>query len=355
VTAPLRVRPLDAAESEPWDRLVRESPHGSAYATRAYLEALGEATGGTHRILVAERGGELQGGVALHEERSRFGPFVSDRRLLYYDGPVLRAPAARYASERTAQEVEVLGALAEAIEQQGYASVRMKCRGPLRDARAFQSRGWTVEVAYTYVVDVRDVAAAWARAERNLRRLVERCAHAGTTLDEDGDFATFFRFHSETSRRKGAPLYLPEAAFRRWFERVREAGLAALFHARLPSGQPIASQIVLLGHPVTHTVAAAADPEHQRLGANAFLRWKVMEELSRRGHVANDLTDAALNPVTHFKSQLGGELTPCLVVSTPPTLRYRLGRRASELATALASRLRGGGNGHGHGNGSPAS
>ena len=349
MSAPLRVRPLSETEADAWERLVRESPHGSVYATRAYLDALCEATGGRHRILVAERGGELAGGVALYEERSRLGPHVSDRRLLYYNGPVLRAAATRYPSERTAREVETLGALAEEIERLGLASVRLKCRGSLRDARAFQARGWGVEVAYTYVVDLAEPVAAWARVERNLRRLVERCAEAGATVAEDGDFATFFRLHEGTSRRKGAPLYLPEKAFRRWFERLRERGLAALFHARLPSGEVIASQIVLLGHPVTHTVAAAADPEHQRLGANAFLRWKVMEELARRGFVANDLTDAALNPVTHFKSQLGGELTPCLVVSSPPTLRYRLGRRATELAHSLASRLRGGGNGNGGG------
>ena len=39
------------------------------------------------------------------------------------------------------------------------------------------------------------------------------------------------------------------------------------------------------------------------------------------GYVANDLTDAALNPVAHFKSQLGGDLELCLILEKPGPAR----------------------------------
>ena len=67
--------------------------------------------------------------------------------------------------------------------------------------------------------------------------------------------------------------------------------------------------------------AAAADPAFLNTGATAFLRWKVFETLSSLGYAANDLTDAALNPVTHFKSQLGGDLELCLVLENPEAPR----------------------------------
>jgi hypothetical protein len=54
------------------------------------------------------------------------------------------------------------------------------------------------------------------------------------------------------------------------------------------------------------------------MGATAFLRWKVFEVLSGLGYAANDLTDAALNSVAHFKSQLGGTLEMCLILEKPP-------------------------------------
>ena len=112
----------------------------------------------------------------------------------------------------------------------------------------------------------------------------------------------------------------------------------------------IASQLVLAGgHPVTHTVSAAADPEFLRMGANAFLRWKAFEALHAAGYAANDLTDAALNPVTHFKAQFGGELVLCHVAEQPPSRRWRAARtreaRMSRLRAAARRLFRRGGAG----------
>ncbi|OGP75996.1 MAG: hypothetical protein A2W09_06675 [Deltaproteobacteria bacterium RBG_16_50_11] len=138
--------------------------------------------------------------------------------------------------------------------------------------------------------------------------------------------------HANTMDRKGLAPYLPESEFRRYFETLRAADLCRLFHARLPGGRPIATQLILLGpSPVTHTVTAASDPEFQRIGVTAFLRWKTFEALSALGFSGNDLTGAGLNSVTHFKSQLGGDLHLFLVLDSPRSLRYRLGSRAEAL------------------------
>lgn len=337
--AKLATRVLADSEHEAWASVVAKSPHGSVYSLPAYLAALCEATGATYRVLAAFRGDEIVGGVALYERRSAFGPYVSPRLLLYYNGVVVRETDTRYPSQRTSKQLECLAALEEGVRGLGYASVKLKSRATLADARPFLDRGWTARPIYSYVVPIADLAAQWDRVEQNLRRLVERCAKQGVALTDDGDFASFFRMHLETHERKGAPLYLPRPAFERWFSRLREAGLCRVFHARLPDGRSVASQLVLLGpHPVTHTVSAAADSEFLNLGASAFLRWRVFEELSKLGYAANDLTDAALNPVTHFKSQLGGDLALCLELTAPEALPYRAARAASD----LGARLRGG-------------
>jgi hypothetical protein len=178
--------------------------------------------------------------------------------------------------------------------------------------------------------------------EQNLRRLVKRGEREGLVMTDDDDFNRFYELHLDTHRRKGAPLYLPEAAFRRYFENLRAQGTCRLFHARMPDGTSIAAQLVLIGdHEVTHTVSAAADPEKQKLGANAFLRWRVFETLAAEGYAANDLTDATLNPVTHFKSQLGGTLTPSLAVEVPGTAAGRWGRALERTAVRALAPIRG--------------
>lgn len=345
----LTVRTLPESEYPAWNDLVAKAPEGSIYNTPEYLAALCEATGGHFRILVAERSDEIVGGIALYEERRRWGTVVSPRLLLYYNGPVLRPYATKYPSQRTSRRVETLEALADALYAEPYARVRLKPRAALTDLRVFQQRGWRVAASYSYVVPLDDLKAQRERVEQNLRRLIDRCVRQGICFTDDNDFHSYFVMHLQLHERKGAPLYLPEPAFERWFRRLQAAGLARLFHARLPDGRSIAAQITLLGsHPVTHTVSAAADAEFLNLGASAFLRWRAFERLAELGYRGNDLTDAALNPVTHFKSQLGGELQLALEVQRPDSVRLRTGeaverrvRRARQLAGRAARALLG--------------
>ena len=315
---------------------MRHSEEGAIYSTPEYLEALCEAAGGTFRILAVEKGDELHGGIALYERASRAGRYVSTRHLLYYNGIVLRPYETRYPSERVSRHNEILEALADGLSRMGYGRITLRCRSPLCDVRVLMARGWEARPNYSYVVPLTDLEALWSRMEQNLRRLVGRCAERGVTVTEDDDFDGFFRLHAQVHERKGARLYLPRDAFQRYFARLRSRGLARLYHARLSGGASISTQLVLQGaHPVSHTVAAGADADHLNLGATAFLRWNVFQRLSRLGVAANDLTDAALNPVTHFKAQLGGDLTMCLVLESPESPRFRRDRRYRELAESV--------------------
>ena len=330
-------RLLAQGEYRYWSELVGHSPDGSIYSLPAYLDALCTASDGTFRVLVAERDGRIVGGVALYERRSRLGSYVSPRLLLYYNGFVLMPHDTTYPSQRTAWRLQTLEALERALVRLGYARLRLKSRASLTDMRVFLSKGWAAQPVYSYAVDISDLDAAWRRIDKNLRRLIGRAREEGVAMSVDDDFDAFYRLHAHTHARKGAPLYLPREAFARFIGRLQSQNLCRLYHARLPDGRAIATQLVLLGpHAVTHTVCAATDAQYLNLGASAFLRWCVFEDLAGAGYAANDLTDATLNPVTHFKSQLGGELVLCLEIARPDGLAWRTG----DLAALLARRVK---------------
>ncbi len=331
---PIVASTLDASEYPAWNELVGAAPAGSIYARPEYLETLCAAAGGSYRILAVRQGDQLLGGIGLYERREGAGRYVSPRLLLYYNGPVVRPSASKYPSEQTASTLKVLAALEQALRELRYDSVKLKARSPLVDVRPFLARGWKATPGYTYVVSIADLAQTRARIEQNLRRLIDRCEREGMRFSEDDDFDAFFALHAQTMERVGWHVYLEAPAFRGFYQTLARQGLARLFFARLPDGQPAAAQLVLLGHPVTHTVTAGADAAHRRSGATAFLRWKVFERLSQLGYSANDLTDAALNPVTHFKSQLGGVLEPLLEIRSPETVRFRMVRRTTDLVQA---------------------
>ena len=267
MATPIATSVLTQAEYGEWNSLVAQSPQGSPYSTPEYLAALCSATGGTYRILGVRKGPDLVGGAALYEQRDERGTRLSPRPLLYYNGIVLREHPMRYPSQRTARILETTKALESALAAGGYASITLKSRSTLIDARSFLAEGWSVRSGYTYVVQLGDLKQAWERVEQNLRRLVNRCTQEGLQFTDDDDFESFFRMHAALAGRKGTGLYLPAASFGNFFTALRAADLCRLFHARLPSGQSISAQLVLTGkHAVSHSVAAAADPAHMSSG-----------------------------------------------------------------------------------------
>lgn len=326
----LETRFLRESEYPAWRTFVDAAPAGSIYSYPEYLDVLCRVAGGSFRVLGVFRGEEIHGGIALYERSTGGGTFLSGRLLLYYNGLVLKKYEGKYPSRNASREVAIVGALEAALSGCGFAHTEIRNRHPIRDVRPFLSRGWAARPSYSFLQQTHDMDEAFGRVEQNQRRLIRRCEEEGAVLTSDDDFAAFYRMHLGTHDRKGAPVYLPEANFREYFRGLRSQGLCRLFHVRLADGTPAASQLVLTGgHPVTHTVTAAAAPEFMRLGTTPFLRWKVCEALSTEGYRGNDLTDASLNEVTRFKAQLGGELVTNLVLSGPDTLRYRVHRIGS--------------------------
>lgn len=321
-------RELRETEYDSWRQLVAASDQGSAYALPEYLEVLCDATDARFRIVGVFVNDVLVGGVPLYERRSYAGTYVANRLLLHYNGIVLRLPPKKSPADQTAQTLTALTALEHHLASTSYARLHLHNRSTVSDLRPFLTRGWRVDLSYTYVVSLCNLSDQWQRVDSNFQRLIRRCEREAVTYREDTDFDALFRLHVQTHERKGAPVYLPEREFARYFERLHGLGLARLGHAYLDR-KPIASQLMLTGpHPVSHTVCAGADEQHLRMGASAFLRWHAFAALARDGFIANDLTDASLNPVTRFKSQLGGDLTPTWSIARADSLGFRLEERA---------------------------
>jgi len=319
------IKYLTENDYDRWDEFVASSPDGSIYSTAKYLDVFCSVTSAKFAILAALKNDEIFGGVALYERSSRLGTFVSPRLFLYYNGLVLKDFETTYPSKRTGRRIEVMSLLEEHLSQKNYARLSLNNRSTIEDVRPFKKDGWTVDINYTYVAPLTDMKRLWDRTEQNLRRLINRCVKKDIQFAKDDDFESFFKLHLEIHQRKGVSLYLPHDQFKHYFEKLWAQGLCQLYFARLPGGQPIAAQLVLLGsHPISHTVCAGADAELQKIGANPFLRWKVFEDLSGRGYTGNDLTDAALNPVTHFKSQLGADLEVCFHLKKPDSFLFRV-------------------------------
>ena len=243
----LETRFLREPEYDTWRRFVDSAPAGSIYSYPQYLEVLSGVAGGSFRILAVLKGDEIQGGIALYERRGAGGRVLSGRLLLYYNGFVVRSFEGKYPSVNSSRELAILSALEGALREQGYAHVNIRNRHPIQDLRAFGTTGWSSEPSYSLIMRLEDLDAAYGRVEQNQRRLIRRCEEEGASAVSDDDFESFYGMHLGTHERKGAPVYLPEGAFARYFRRLSKLGLCRLYHVRLRDGRPVASQLVLLG------------------------------------------------------------------------------------------------------------
>ena len=299
-----------------WDAFVaRQERTGSIYSTAQYLDILCRAAGGTFSIVAVEEGGSLVGGIALYRKGNGAGYAITNRRLLYYNGIVLRDDLPDSA---TSARSEVLAALNGVLRRQRAPAINLHCRNGAQDFSPFTEAGWRARPSQTIVVPTHDTARLWTRFDKNARRLVRRAESTGCTVDADNDFDSFYFAHEEIHRRKNAPLYLPRQAFRSYADELIAARLGVIFTARVAGGAPAASQLVLLGkHSCSHTVCAGSHAEHLPTGAAYLLRWRAFTELGARGYAANDLTDVSVGPVTRFKEQFGGERQMNMMLRSP--------------------------------------
>lgn len=336
------VRSLREDEYDRWTQFVAKCPSGSLFALPVYLDILCQATGGRFEVTGVFRGNELVGGVALYFERTPLGLVVSPRALLSYNGPVIRDFADSKPAARISRQAAILLALRNYLNHMPCAELILAARHPISDIRPFVGGGWLVSPSYTYLVEIEDLPAAWARIDQNQRRLIDRAESLGLGCTEDDDYDSFFRLHFAVHARKQSLLYLPEAAYKQFLARLKVSDLCRLYHARLPDGQAVATQLVLTGpHRVSHTVCAGSDVNHLATGANPFLRWRSFTALAGLGYHINDLTGAPYpHELGRFKSQLGGTLVTNWRISRTPTTAFRLRRRAYRFVQKIGRRLR---------------
>jgi len=295
---------------ESWDDFVSAQQRtGSIYSTARYLDILCRAAGGSFSVAAIRDGDSFLAGVGLYRHRVDGRNVISPRRLLYYNGAVLRDDLLVLEGDYSTR-LRCLDALCTVLAQQPEDSITLYCKDAYQDFRPWIERGWHASPAYTIVVPITDSAQLWKRLDKNARRLIRRAENAGAVVSADNDFDCLYRAHEEVHRRKGAQLYLARDAFRRYVNDLVAADLGVIFSARLASGEPAAAQLALLGrHPWSHTVCAGSFEAHLRTGATYLLRWRTLVDLGERGYVMNDLTNASLGAVTRFKEQFGGILT----------------------------------------------
>jgi FemAB-related protein (PEP-CTERM system-associated) len=300
VTAPLRphhvVRPLGPGEDGWWDDYVRGHPGSNFFHLNAWRRVVERVFGHKAHYLLAEEGGRIRGVLPVFFVKSLFlGRTMISVPYGVYGGVI--------ADDRDAE----LALLRDAIARAERERVRYL---ELRQTEDHKLGLATSSLYVTYVKDLPDDPAKCLeflprKARAEARRGRDR---SGLVFAEGCDPAVFFSLFTGNKHGLGSPA-LP----RRMFDVIREELEAdVVTHSvKLPGGATAAGVMSFKFRDTLMAYYSGADDQHEGLGLNNFMYWKLMEWAVERGFRKFDFgrSRVATGSAT-FKKNMGFEPTP---------------------------------------------
>ena len=293
-------------DPEVWDAFVRTSPQGTVFATSAWLEAAGEALGGTPVRFGCFRGGDLVGGCGLLRIQKMGLKKATTPMLTPYSGFLFAPPSAKRAAQEEGKRNTIASQLIERLEKDFHYGF-LRHPPALHDVRPFRWAGWSVEVRYTYVVSLEDMEAAWGNCEHSIRKQINKAEKRDIKIMKSGHIDSFLELQDRSFARQKIASPLARDRMRQFYEQLSARDLCRLYVAEDASNRPLSARIVVPGFDTVYDWIAGADPDYYAIGATPLLVWTIMKEMSE-SHSTFDFSGANLPSVSKFKRGFGGEL-----------------------------------------------
>ena len=313
---------VDARPDAPagWDDLARAQ--GAFYHESAWTAALHEAFGFAPTYLTArDAAGAIGGILPLVTVRSPVGR----RRLVSLPFSYAAGPVAR---DREADAALCAAAL-ELARARGVRRVEIKRVG---DAVA-PAGGFTRAARYaTYVVPTDGgERGVWKRLHASsTQRGIRRAEREGVRVDRAtgvADWALMADLQADTSHRHGLPAP-PHAFFTRTCRALQSQGLADLYVARTPAGEPAAAIVLWKGARSWIYAFGASRAEQLELRPVHAVLWRALRDALDAG-VGFDLGRAAPEQegLVQFKVRWGGVPVPLAYDYAPAPAGLHVGAR----------------------------
>jgi hypothetical protein len=278
---------------------------------------------------------ELPGWIEFNERRTtlkadRFsfaltsnGPEI--RAVLYLDRrgrvrvpvnnpflPIVFRSARQHPSGRSADWFKVAEPLAEEMRRRGVVNAT-SLPPDVEDVRPWSWLGFSVGVAYTYLMDLPFDAVL---ADGGSRRTTDKAAKLGMTVETVRDVESVIECLTDTVERKGLSHGMGLRDLRSVASLLDSDNLR--MYTCFDHRGRAASSVVVLHAPGTRAVGLVGGTKAQYLADGAGYRiWPyVFDDLSAAGATGLDLCGANIPTVARFKARWGARLVPTYHVRT---------------------------------------
>jgi FemAB-related protein (PEP-CTERM system-associated) len=264
----LRIRQLDDADRDRWDRFVDGHPEATFFHRAGWKTVIERSFGHRTFYLFAERGGAIEGVLPLtHVKSPIFGSHLISNAFCVYGGPVARSEAALNALDAAALEV---------AEAQDADFVEYRSRAP-RPRREWSEKS---DLYATFRKPIHaDPEQNMLAIPRKQRAMVRKGLKFELAGEIDPEPSRLYRLYAESVRNLGTPVFS-----RRYFEALKdEFGDACELLVVTHRGQPVSGVMSFYFRDEVLPYYGGGGHAAREVAANDFMYWEVMRRACARG------------------------------------------------------------------------
>jgi len=288
----LHVRSLGTTEMPAWDLLVKQSPNGLLFAEPDYLCHF------QHKVLgVFERQHLVAGMAVPYVEKDDGVHLVRSSYVSPYFIPIFGQPHEQPLAEKRRRRA-ILSALIDFVTH-SFQSMVLPLHPSVADMVPFQEAHFSLELRYTYRLNLGDLATPDAHADAKVRNHLQKAINAGIVVTDEED--AYFDFDQ-------ALFYEPEDQRAPWNRLVRhllQQGKARIFIARL-NGQPVGGLFLAFDTQNAYNLLSYFDRDCKVRGIPSLLLYQAIAFAKQRNLQGFDFEGSVLPSIERFFEAFGG-------------------------------------------------
>ncbi|MBI2559328.1 GNAT family N-acetyltransferase [Candidatus Woesearchaeota archaeon] len=309
----LLVRILKKDEYGMWDDFVEDSEQNSVFSKSFWADNICIHTKNKFHIYgVFNKNNELVAGLPIYSRRK--GMFV----IAIYP-PITPFMGVVYARRKTdnfskieSYQKEVVSALNERVKKDfGY--ITLALHPSVIDVRPFKWENWTIDMAYTYYVNLSDMGLLWKQLDKSTKYDIKKAEKNDLVFFESDEIKDFYQIYSGTYSRQKMTAPVSENFIYGLYKTLKPKNLCKLYFVKKGS-ELIASSLVVFDSNMAYYLLAASNHEFKQYKASSLLLWKILEDVSSK-YKEIDLVGANTPKIISFKRGYVSKLVPYYVIS----------------------------------------
>jgi hypothetical protein len=306
----LGVRKLDPTEYDQWDAFVDQTPQGMVFNKSFWLQAHADVLGADMAVYGCYRKDQLVAGCALYFKTLAALRIITTPPGTPYMGILIQPRQTNDSARRLRHNLDVTAHLAAAIKSDFDRALLINHPG-LIDVRPFLWQKWSVNVLYTFIVDLNTVIDAPPKVRSKLRK----AQRLGIEVRPSNDIDAFHDIWAKTFYKQNSVPRFSREALAKIFSRLRAHHCCRLYLAFDGDDQSISGRVVVWSGRKASAWLLGTNPAYLSTGVTPLLFWHTFQDLKGEFDTF-DMFGSNIESIARFKSEFGGELTPYYAAET---------------------------------------